>query len=291
MPRRKSLPRCPDLAGVWGELELCAIEGTLSIGRPRGARAPLSNCTVEEPSPWSTHTLRGERGCGQPQPRARSPRSFRGNRKAALAVVRLLVGTTNPGKLAEIQAHLGNLPIHIVPLGHLATWPEVAEDGRSFEENALKKARALADFSGMPTLADDSGLEVDALGGAPGIHSARYSGEDANDARNNEKLLQALAGLPQEKRTARFVCVLALCLPDSRQRREWLFRGECEGWIAFAPKGGNGFGYDPLFFYPPFGKTFGEVDRETKGRVSHRGKALRRLVESLPMLLPLLRQP
>ena len=205
-----------------------------------------------------------------------------------MSVAELLVGTTNPGKLAEIKARLGNLPIHIVPLGHLATWPEVAEDGRSFEENALKKARTLANFSGMPTLADDSGLEVDALGGAPGIHSARYSGEDANDARNNEKLLQALAGLPQEKRTARFVCVLALCLPDSRKRREWLFRGECEGWIASSLKGGNGFGYDPLFFYPPFGKTFGEVDRETKGRVSHRGKALRKLAEALPSLLPLL---
>ncbi|MBI2360978.1 MAG: XTP/dITP diphosphatase [Deltaproteobacteria bacterium] len=203
----------------------------------------------------------------------------------------LLVGTTNPGKLAEIRAHLGTLPIHIVPLGKLASWPEVAEDGKSFEENALKKARTLADFTGMPTLADDSGLEVDALGGAPGIHSARYSGEDANDARNNERLLQELAGLPREKRTARFVCVLALCLPDSRQRGDWLFRGECGGWIAFAPRGDNGFGYDPLFFFPPFGKTFGEVDRETKGRVSHRGKALGKFAEALPTLLPLLHRP
>lgn len=208
-----------------------------------------------------------------------------------MAGVELLVGTTNPGKIAEIKAQLGNLPMLIVPLGNLAAWPEIAEDGKTFEENALKKARSLADFTGMPTLADDSGLEVDALGGAPGIHSARYSGEEANDARNNEKLLQALAGVPQEKRAARFVCVLALCLPDSRERREWIFRGECEGRIAFTPKGENGFGYDPVFFYPPFGKTFGEVDRETKGRVSHRGKALIKLAEALPSLLPLLRRP
>ncbi|MBI3000362.1 MAG: XTP/dITP diphosphatase [Deltaproteobacteria bacterium] len=201
----------------------------------------------------------------------------------------LLVGTTNPGKLAEIEAALKNLPIRIVPLASLGTYPGVAEDGRTFEENALEKARALANFSGMPTLADDSGLEVEALGGAPGIHSARYSGEDADDARNNQKLLQALTGLPQEQRQARFVCVLALCLPTSEARREWLFRAECEGWIAFAPHGENGFGYDPLFFYPPFGKTFGEVDRQTKGEVSHRGKALRHLAEALPSLLPLMR--
>ncbi|OGP19685.1 MAG: non-canonical purine NTP pyrophosphatase, RdgB/HAM1 family [Deltaproteobacteria bacterium GWA2_57_13] len=201
----------------------------------------------------------------------------------------LLVGTTNAGKLAEIEAVLKGLPIQIVPLSSLGGYPEVIEDGKSFEENALKKARTLADFSGILTLADDSGLEVEALGGAPGVHSARYSGEDADDARNNEKLLQALTGLPREQRQARFVCVLALCLPTSGAHREWLFRAECEGWIAFAPRGKNGFGYDPLFFYPPFGKTFGEVDRETKGRVSHRGKALRKLAQALPSLLPLLR--
>lgn len=207
------------------------------------------------------------------------------------ANVELLVATTNRGKLAEIEAHLQGSPLRVVPLDRLATWPEVAEDGATFEENALKKARALAAFSGMPTLADDSGLEVDALGGAPGVHSARYSGEEADDRKNNEKLLRELAGVPRERRTARFVCVLALCLPGDGERRERLFRGECEGWIAFAPRGENGFGYDPVFFYPPFGKTLGEVDRETKGRVSHRGKALQRLVKSLPTLLPLLRRP
>ncbi len=198
----------------------------------------------------------------------------------------LLVATTNRGKLAEVQAALKELPVKIISLANLGTWPEVMEDGRTFEENALKKARTLADFSGYLTLADDSGLEVDALGGAPGIFSARYGGEEGDDARNNEKLLNALAGLPGENRAARFVCVLALCTPGSMGKREWVFRGECEGRIAFAPKGENGFGYDPLFFFPFFGKTFAEIDRETKGRVSHRGKALRKLLEALPSLFP-----
>lgn len=199
----------------------------------------------------------------------------------------ILVGTTNPGKFVEVEAILKVLPIKIVPLSSLSGWPEVVEDGDTFEENVLKKARTLADFSGCLTLADDSGLEVDALGGAPGVFSARYSGEESDDVQNNEKLLRALTDLPQEKRGARFVCVLALCTPASLGRKEWLFRAECEGWIAFTLKGENGFGYDPLFFYPPFGKTFGEVDRETKGRVSHRGKALKKLVEALPSLFSL----
>lgn len=203
----------------------------------------------------------------------------------------LLVATTNAGKLAEIEAVLENIPVKVISLSSLADWPKVAEDGKTFEENALKKACALADFSAMPTLADDSGLEVEALGGAPGVHSARYSGEDADDARNNEKLLQALAGLPQEQRQARFVCVLALCLPASGARREWLFRAECEGWIAFEPRGKNGFGYDPVFFYPPLGRTFGEIDRETKGRFSHRGKALAKLKQALPSVLQSLTNP
>ncbi|MGH7775055.1 MAG: XTP/dITP diphosphatase [Candidatus Binatia bacterium] len=200
-------------------------------------------------------------------------------------MVQLLVATSNSGKLAEVKAALKYLPIKIIPLTSLGMWPKVVEDGKTFEENSLKKARTLADFSGYVTLADDSGLEVEALGGAPGILSARYGGENADDLRNNEKLLKDLAGVSQEKREARFVCVLALCSPSAGGRKEWLFRGECEGWITFAPKGANGFGYDPIFFYPSFGKTFGEVDRETKGRVSHRGQALRKLAEALPLVL------
>ena len=203
----------------------------------------------------------------------------------------LLVATTNPGKLAEIEAVFKNLPVQVIPLSALSGWPKVVEDGKSFKENALKKARTLADFSGYLTMADDSGLEVDALNGAPGIHSARYSGEDADDARNNEKLLQALVHVPQEKRSARFVCVIALCSPILNGKKEWLFYGECEGWIAFEPRGENGFGYDPLFFYPPLGKTFGEIDRETKGGVSHRGKALAKLKQALPSLLHAMTNP
>lgn len=196
------------------------------------------------------------------------------------------MATTNSGKLAEIEAALKELPINLIPLSRLGKWPQVVEDGKTYEENALRKARALADFSGKLTLADDSGLEVDALNGAPGVLSARYSGEDAEDAHNNEKLLRALVGLPQEKRGARFVCLLVLSSPISSGGREWIFRGECEGWIAFAPRGKSGFGYDPLFFYPSLAKTFGEIDRETKGPVSHRGKALRKLVKAWPAFFP-----
>ncbi len=201
--------------------------------------------------------------------------------------MKLLVATTNPGKLAEVRAALKELPVEILSLADLGSWPQIVEDGETFEENALKKARALALFSGCLTLADDSGLAVDALGGAPGVLSARYSGEEGDDARNNEKLLDALKGVPQDKRTARFVCVLALCAPKSMSEKEWIFRSECEGKIAFELRGENGFGYDPLFFFPPFGKTFGEIDRETKGTVSHRGKALRKLLELFPTLFSL----
>ena len=196
----------------------------------------------------------------------------------------ILVGTTNPGKLVEVKSVLKDLPLQIVALTDLGTWPEVIEDGGSFEENARKKARAFADFSGYITLADDSGLEVDALGGAPGILSARYSGEEADALKNNVKLLSELAGIPRQKRGARFVCVIALCAPMSSPGKDRVFRGECEGWITSVTRGSKGFGYDPLFFYPPLGKTFAELDREAKNRVSHRGKALKQLKEFLPSL-------
>ncbi len=201
--------------------------------------------------------------------------------------MKILVGTTNRGKLLEVEAILKDIPLQVVSLNSLGTWPQVVEDGESFEENARKKARTLADFSGHVTLADDSGLEVDALGGAPGIFSARYSGAEADELKNNEKLLRELSRVPQEKRGARFVCVIALCTPVSPAGTEMVFRGECEGWIAFTPKGEKGFGYDPLFFYPPFDKTFAELDRETKSLVSHRGKALQKFKEALPSVFSL----
>jgi len=202
-------------------------------------------------------------------------------------VIELLVATTNPGKFAEVQAFLSRLPIRMRSLRDLESPPAVVEDGATFEANALKKARTLANFSGLLTLADDSGLEVDALGGAPGIFSARYCGEEGNDDKNNRQLLRALAGVAGGRRTGRFVCALALCAPDASVMSDWTVRESCEGLIACELKGANGFGYDPLFFYPPFGKTFGEIARETKATVSHRGKALKELLEALPKLVDL----
>jgi XTP/dITP diphosphohydrolase len=198
-------------------------------------------------------------------------------------VIELLVGTTNRGKLDEVQGYLKGLPLKTLALPSLGTWPAVVEDGATYEDNALRKARTLAEYSGYLTLADDSGLEVDALNGAPGIYSARYCGEEGNDERNNEKLLEELKRVAEEKRTARFVCVLALCAPKSHGAKEWTVRESCEGRVAFSPMGQNGFGYDPIFFYPQLGKTFGEIDRETKATVSHRGKALRKLAQILPV--------
>jgi XTP/dITP diphosphohydrolase len=197
-------------------------------------------------------------------------------------MIDLLVATTNSGKFAETQAFLRNLPVDSFSLNDLQDPPVVAEDGRSFEENALKKARTLADWSGYPTLADDSGLEVDALHGKPGVMSARFSGVGADDAANNRTLLEKLIDVPKEKRTARFICVLALCAPRLHGGKQYTFGATCEGLIGFAAKGKNGFGYDPLFFFPPLNKTFGEMDQQTKITVSHRGKALKKLVEVLP---------
>jgi XTP/dITP diphosphohydrolase len=206
-------------------------------------------------------------------------------------VIELLVATTNQGKFAEVKDFLASLPLRILSLSTLSNWPKIVEDGATFEENALKKARTLAEYSGYLTLADDSGLEVDPLGGAPGIYSARYCGEIGNDKKNNEKLLSELKGVPQERRTGRFVCALALCAPKSRDMKELIIRDSCEGRIAFELKAENGFGYDPLFFYPPFGKTFGEIDRAAKATVSHRGKALKKLAEMLPKLVDFTSQP
>ena len=203
----------------------------------------------------------------------------------------LLIATTNPGKRAEIESILKRYSLWIISLNDLSSYPTVVEDGVTFEENALKKARMLAEFSGRVTLADDSGLEVDALGGAPGIHSARCGGEEADDIRNNQKLLRALAGVPEDERTARFVCVLALCAPPAFGGGEWLFRGECAGRIAFAPRGENGFGYDPLFWYPPLSLTFAELDREAKSRVSHRGRALKEFTAAVASLPPFQTNP
>ena len=206
-------------------------------------------------------------------------------------MIELLVATTNSGKFAEVRAFLSKLPLKILSLKDLTEPPTVIEDGATFEANACKKARTLAEFSGLLTLADDSGLEVDALNGAPGIFSARYAGEEGDDERNNQKLLRELENVPDEKRTARFVCALALCGPRSKSALEWTARDCCEGRIAYALAGSNGFGYDPLFFYPPFNKTFGEIELAIKATVSHRGKALASLAEALPSLIDLRAKP
>lgn len=206
-------------------------------------------------------------------------------------MIKLLVATTNPGKFAEVKDFLRQLPLEVLSLSDFATSPKIIEDGATFEENALKKARSLAEYSGYLTLADDSGLEVDALNGAPGIYSARYCGEEGNDKKNNEKLMHELREISEEKRTGRFVCALALCAPKSHGMKEWTVRDSCEGRISFELKGENGFGYDPLFFYPSLGKTFGEIDRAIKATVSHRGKALKKLAEMLPSLVDLNAKP
>lgn len=186
----------------------------------------------------------------------------------------LVLATRNPGKVREMAALLADLGVTMRSLFDVPGAPEVEEDGRTFAENAVKKAETIARFTGLPALADDSGLEVDALGGAPGVFSARYAGEGASDAANNEKLLAALAGVPAERRTARYRCVLALAAPGMPTVT---VEGVCEGRIAEQPRGTGGFGYDPLFYLPGRGKTMAELRPEEKNAISHRGQALRRL--------------
>jgi XTP/dITP diphosphohydrolase len=155
---------------------------------------------------------------------------------------------------------------------------DIEDTGSSFEENALIKAMSVWRITGETVLADDSGLEVDYLGGAPGVHSARYAGPRATDEDKNNKLLDALSGVPADKRTARFVCAIAVVFPDGRSV---MARGTCEGIIAFDSKGDYGFGYDPLFYIPEHGLTLAQMDSDIKNKLSHRGKALRELVEIL----------
>lgn len=191
---------------------------------------------------------------------------------------RLVVATTNIGKLKEIESILAPLRLEIVPVSAYPGLPEIEEDGATFEENAVKKARLTAEATGEAALADDSGLEVDHLAGAPAVHSARFAGEPKSDAANNAKLLKLLEGVPWEKRTARFRCVVAVATPGGQVLTA---EGMCEGYILSEPKGTGGFGYDPLFFVPEFGKTFAELSPKVKNRVSHRGAALEAIKEKL----------
>jgi len=184
---------------------------------------------------------------------------------------RVLVATFNPGKAREIRRLLAAAGAETLTLSDLGIRGPFAETGGTYEENARGKAAHYAAPAGIATLADDSGLEVEALGGRPGVLSARYGGPDLDDAARCRLLLREMAGLPEERRTARFVAVAALALPGRPEAR--LFRATCSGRIAEEPRGARGFGYDPIFFYPPFGATFGEIDDDRKDRVSHRGLA------------------
>lgn len=191
---------------------------------------------------------------------------------------RIVLASRNPGKIREIEAMLAGLGITLLSLNDYPQLPGIVEDGKSFLENALIKARVVAEATGETVLADDSGLEVDALRGAPGIYSARYAGNDADDSQNNAKLLDVLRGVPTAERGAAFRCVLVLYSPDGRYDA---FEGRWEGRIAESPAGEGGFGYDPLFFLPAEGLTAAQFLPEVKNRISHRGRAFAKLREKL----------
>jgi len=182
----------------------------------------------------------------------------------------LLLATGNRAKLAEYRLLLQGVPYDLVGLADVGICDSVEETGATLEENATLKARAYAKRSGLPAMADDSGLEVDALGGEPGPLSKRYAGEGATDPERVAYLLRRLEGVLWEKRTARFRCIIAIASPDGALE---LAQGEARGYIATEPSGHGGFGYDPVFFYPPLGRTFAQLTTEEKNRVSHRGRA------------------
>jgi XTP/dITP diphosphohydrolase len=186
---------------------------------------------------------------------------------------KLILATRNRDKLIEFEQALEGLGVELLCAADMPGSPEVQEDGQTLEQNALMKARTLFRFAGVPTIADDTGLEVDALQGAPGVFSSRYAGPDASYEDNVMRLLAELSGLPEALRTARFRCVIAYV--DSK--RQETFEGVCEGTITDSPRGSGGFGYDPVFLVPTLGATFAEIGLEEKNRISHRGIALRAL--------------
>ena len=197
----------------------------------------------------------------------------------------LVIATGNPGKTVEIRDMLKGYPIDIKNLDDFGPIPPVVEDGDTFDENAYKKASFVSKILGYPALADDSGLVVDALDGAPGVYSARYAGENATDVQRYTKLLEEMKG--QANRQAAFECVISLAVPTGAALT---YEGRCEGLIAEEPSGDGGFGYDPVFYYPPLKKTFGELSREDKSRISHRGKAMGELKDEFDKVLIWVRQ-
>lgn len=192
---------------------------------------------------------------------------------------RVVLASGNAGKVREINQMLAGLDLEVVPQTEYGV-PEIEETGLTFVENAILKARNAADHTGLPAIADDSGIEIDALNGAPGVYSARYAGVGAGDRANNDKLLAALAAVPDAQRTARFQCLMVY-MAHAADATPIICQGTWEGRILRAPRGANGFGYDPLFYVPTHDCSSAELPPEIKNRLSHRGQALRRLVHAL----------
>ena len=197
----------------------------------------------------------------------------------------LVLATTNKGKLKEFQELLKDFPVEIRSLADFGPIPAVVEDGETFDDNAYKKAHFTAKVLGLPCIADDSGLAVEALNGAPGVYSARYAGENASDAENTAKLLKDMEGVANRK--AAFHCVISIAVPSGPALT---YEGTCEGELLTAPRGDDGFGYDPIFFYPELGKTFAELTMEEKNRVSHRGRAMAEVAAEFEQVLKWLKQ-
>ncbi len=200
----------------------------------------------------------------------------------------LLLATSNPGQVEEYRVLLADVQVTLVTPTEQGLDDQPEETGATFEENALLKAMYYARTSGLLSLADDSGLEVDALGGEPGVHSARYAGEEATDADRVVLLLSRLKGVAPEQRTARFQCVVALAWPEGATET---FHGSCEGQIADDPRGNNGFGYDPVFYVPELGKTFAELESDVKNQRSHRAEAARKAAERLRIVVAAAKAP
>ena len=191
---------------------------------------------------------------------------------------RLIFATGNEHKMVEIREILGELPVEILSMKDVGIKADIVENGNTFEENALIKAKEVCKLAGEMVLADDSGLEIDYLNGEPGIYSARYTGEDTSYRIKNQNLIDRLEGVPDEKRTARFVCAIAAAFPDGRS---FVVRGTIEGIIGYEERGTNGFGYDPIFYLPERGVSTAEIPPEEKNSISHRGNALRKMKELL----------
>lgn len=191
---------------------------------------------------------------------------------------KIIFATGNAGKMKEIRNILSDLPVQVLSMKEVGIQTDIVEDGKTFAENAVIKARAIMQLTGEVVLADDSGLEIDYLNKEPGIYSARYMGEDTSYRIKNANLIQRLEGVPDEKRTARFVCAIAAAFPDGTVKTT---EGTIEGRIGYEEKGENGFGYDPIFYVPEFGCTTAELSEEQKNKISHRGRALAEMKEIL----------